>query len=204
MVGSVNLALFNKRGRRNAERRTLVTAAACFPDCRKTEAHGNASQRSTAGLLRPWDRSSGRRREQARHPGRLSPALRLSRPATLVAAPRSGHGRLPKAPRVRGARPPRPQAPHPAPRYKRPGNAPQVGRDRNEFSIVGRYVKRRNIKFSRRKQGVVSRARYSGLRAAPQSGPSQSLMVTTPPSNALRCIQGGRWYLVVPSCRSMR
>ena len=35
-------------GRRDAERRTLVTAAACFPDCRKTEAHGNASQRPTA------------------------------------------------------------------------------------------------------------------------------------------------------------
>src|SRR5882757_6526964 len=38
-------------------------------------------------LLRPWDRTSGRRREQARHPGRLSPALRLSRPATEGSAP---------------------------------------------------------------------------------------------------------------------
>ena len=37
-----------KRGGRNAARRTLVTAAACFPDRRETEAHGNASRRSTA------------------------------------------------------------------------------------------------------------------------------------------------------------
>src|SRR5882757_583486 len=35
-------------GGRDAERRTLVTAAACSPDCRETEAHGNASQRPAA------------------------------------------------------------------------------------------------------------------------------------------------------------
>jgi hypothetical protein len=38
-------------GRRNAERRTLVTAAAYFPDCRETEAHGNASQRPAAAFF---------------------------------------------------------------------------------------------------------------------------------------------------------
>src|SRR3954451_218119 len=37
-----------RRGRRNAERRTLVTAAAYFPDRRETEAHGNASRRFAA------------------------------------------------------------------------------------------------------------------------------------------------------------
>src|SRR5882757_10315441 len=35
----------------------------------------------------PGTGSSGRRREQARHPGRLSPTLRLSRPATEGSAP---------------------------------------------------------------------------------------------------------------------
>jgi hypothetical protein len=42
------------RGRRNAERRTLVTAAAYLPDCRKTEAHGNACSALRRGVLRPW------------------------------------------------------------------------------------------------------------------------------------------------------
>jgi hypothetical protein len=47
-------------GRRDAERRTLVTAAAYFPDCRETEAHGNASQRpaaATSSTLGPFFRS---------------------------------------------------------------------------------------------------------------------------------------------------
>src|SRR5882724_7586835 len=46
-------------GRRDAERRTLVTAAACFPDCRKTEAHGNAFQRPAAAFFKTSVRSSG-------------------------------------------------------------------------------------------------------------------------------------------------
>ena len=77
-------------------------------------------------LLRPWDLTSERRRERTRHPGRF-PHLSPVSSSHFKAAPRSGHGRLPKAPRVRRARPPRPQAPHPAPRYKRPGNAPLTG-----------------------------------------------------------------------------
>ncbi len=52
-------SLDKKRGRRNAERRTLVTAAACFPDRRETEAHGNASQRSVAAFFKTSVRSSG-------------------------------------------------------------------------------------------------------------------------------------------------
>jgi ribosomal protein L32 len=50
-LGFQKTSLDKKRGRRNAERRTLVTAAACFPNCRKTEAHGNASQRSTTAIF---------------------------------------------------------------------------------------------------------------------------------------------------------
>jgi hypothetical protein len=46
-------------GRRDAERRILVTAAACFPDCRKTEAHGNAFQRPAAAFFKTSVRSSG-------------------------------------------------------------------------------------------------------------------------------------------------
>src|SRR3954470_15234602 len=53
MEVSGDLALSQKRGRRNAERRTLVTAAAYFPDCRETEAHGNAFQRPAAASFRP-------------------------------------------------------------------------------------------------------------------------------------------------------
>ena len=115
---------------REAERRKAhlgSTAAAYFPDCRETEAHGNAFQRpaaatsSTLGPVLPGTGASF-----SRHPGRLPhPSPAPVQP--LKAAPRSGHGRLPKAPRVRRARPPRPQAPHPAPRYKRPGNAPLTG-----------------------------------------------------------------------------
>ena len=51
--------LKRKRGRRNAERRTLVTAAACFPDRRETEAHGNASRRSVAAIFLASVRSPG-------------------------------------------------------------------------------------------------------------------------------------------------
>ena len=43
-----SLSPLDIEGRRDAERRTLVTAAAYFPDCRETEAHGNASQRPAA------------------------------------------------------------------------------------------------------------------------------------------------------------
>jgi hypothetical protein len=39
-------------GRRDADRRILVTAAAYFPDCRETEAHGNASQRPAAAFFK--------------------------------------------------------------------------------------------------------------------------------------------------------
>src|SRR3984885_14731336 len=114
-------------GRRNAERRALGnSAAACFPDCRETEATETPLSVPSRRLLRPWDRFF-RARARASSPSRQvsPPFTRLVQP--LKAAPRSGHGRLPKAPRVRRARPPCPQAPHPAPRYKRPGNAPLTG-----------------------------------------------------------------------------
>src|SRR3954453_14299744 len=50
MVGSVNLPR-RKRGRRNAERRALVTAAAYFLDRQETEAHGNAFRRSSCSVV---------------------------------------------------------------------------------------------------------------------------------------------------------
>jgi hypothetical protein len=74
-----------------------------------------------------------RQRLAALHPRRLKTPVRSSgdvasrrfraaacpRPATPVAEPRSGPGRKPEASRVRGATlAPRPQAPHPIPRYE--------------------------------------------------------------------------------------
>src|ERR1700755_3672079 len=52
----------------------------------------------------PGTGSSGRRREQARHPGRLSPPLRLSRPATEGSAPYWARTvtQGPPGPRLRG------------------------------------------------------------------------------------------------------
>jgi hypothetical protein len=124
-----------REGWRNAERRTLVTAAAYFPDRRETEAHGNPSGVPPAAFLSLGPCFRQQARDQLADPGRFPhPSPAPVQP--LKAAPRSGHGRLPKASRVRGARPPRPQAPHPAPRYKRPGNAPRLGRDRKEFSLA--------------------------------------------------------------------
>jgi hypothetical protein len=62
-------------------------------------------------LLRPWDLTYRHRREQARHPGRLPhPSPAPSQP--FKAEPRSGLGRLPKAPRVHACEA-WPQAPHP-------------------------------------------------------------------------------------------
>ena len=98
-------------GRRNAERRTLVTAAAYFPDCRETEAHGNASQRpaaATSSSLGPVLPGAGH--EQARIQAGFRPPFACP-VQPLKAAPRSGHGRLPRASRVRACEA-RPQAPH--------------------------------------------------------------------------------------------
>jgi hypothetical protein len=74
-------------GRRNAERRTLVTAAAYFPDCRETEAHGNASQRpaaATSSSLGPVLPSAGASK-LAIQAG--FPTLHPSRPAIEGSAP---------------------------------------------------------------------------------------------------------------------
>jgi hypothetical protein len=99
-------------GRRNAERRTLVTAAAYFPDCRETEAHGNASQRpaaATSSALGPFFRHR-REPKLAIQAGFRPPFTCPVQP--LKAEPRSGPGRLPKAPRCHVCET-QPQAPHP-------------------------------------------------------------------------------------------
>src|SRR5437660_12725288 len=97
MVGSENLPK-EKRGRRNAERRTLVTAAAYFPDRRETEAHGNASRRSVTAFFQTLVRSSGdlAHRDFAPLPVPVQPRT--------VAEPRNGPGRKPWASRVRELR----------------------------------------------------------------------------------------------------
>jgi hypothetical protein len=75
--------------KREAERRKahLNRAAACSPDCRKQRHTATPLSVPPRRLLRPWDLTSERGREQARHPGRLSPTLHPSRPATEGSAP---------------------------------------------------------------------------------------------------------------------
>src|ERR1700710_2153464 len=112
MVGSVNLP---QEEMRETERRKahLVTAAAYFPDRRETEAHGNASRRSVTAVSVP-----GTVLPSAGLQADFPPFLCLVQP--LKAETRNGPGRYPKASRVRGARPPRPQAPLPPRATKRP------------------------------------------------------------------------------------
>jgi hypothetical protein len=92
-------------------------------------------------LLRPWDLTYRHRREQARHPGRLPhPSPAPSQP--FKAEPRSGLGRLPRAPRVCVCET-QPRAPHPTglgypapaklslcPTSVTPLEAPLTGQDR--------------------------------------------------------------------------
>jgi hypothetical protein len=100
-----SLSPLDIEGRRNAERRTLVTAAAYFLDRQETEAHGNAFRRPAAAFFKTSVRSSG---DLA--PGDFAP-LACPRPATSVADPCSGAGRKPKASRVCACEA-QPQAPH--------------------------------------------------------------------------------------------
>jgi hypothetical protein len=78
---------------------------------RKTEATETPSDVPPQRFLRPWGLTYRHRREQARHPGRLPhPSPAPSQP--FKAEPRSGLGRLPKAPRVHACEA-WPRAPHP-------------------------------------------------------------------------------------------
>src|SRR4030088_1974493 len=97
MVGSGDLALDEKRGRRNARTRALGnSAAALFPDCRESEATETPSSVPPQRFL-----SLGPNfRAQARA---SSPSRQVSPPFTcpvqpLKAAPRSGPGGSPRPP----------------------------------------------------------------------------------------------------------
>src|SRR5436305_2022722 len=100
-------------------------------------------------LLRPWDLTSERRREPklAIQAGFRPPFTCLVQP--FKAAPRSGPGRLPKAPRVHACEA-WPRAPHrpvwvspsqPAlalPHFRTPHEAPLTGQDTSRISEVAR------------------------------------------------------------------
>ena len=62
-------------------------------------------------FLRPWDRSSGTGASKLAIQAGFRPPFACT-PQPFKAEPRSGLGRLPKAPRCRGCKP-QPQAPHP-------------------------------------------------------------------------------------------
>src|SRR3954451_16137722 len=117
------LALVQGEGGGSAERRNLVTAAACFPDRRETEAHGNASRRSTGGVLRPWSALPGTWILAAisrRPPVPVQPAS--------VADPFRGRTDTQGLPRTASHVSSPPQAPLPSPRSKASyRNAPSCG-----------------------------------------------------------------------------
>src|SRR4030088_522672 len=116
-----------KRGRRDAERRTLVTAAACFPDCRETEAHGNASQRPVAAIFQPRP-ALRRHRRQANGPPITTdfPPSPAPRPAISWQAPVVGPGGIPRPPECKELRLLLPAGAAPTPRLKASlRNAPQ-------------------------------------------------------------------------------
>jgi hypothetical protein len=132
--------LENNEGRRDAERRTLVTAAACFPDCRETEAHGNAFQRPAAAFFQTLVRASG---DLA--PGDFAP-LACPRPASLSGRPlfkgRTETQGLP-SPCLRGTSPGAASAfglpLRPAfalPHFRTPHEAPLTGQDAIRISEV--------------------------------------------------------------------
>src|SRR3954454_12404123 len=146
MAGSVNLPE-EKRGRRNAERRTLGNGRGLFPG-----SPGNRGTRQRLSTFRrgdfcPWDRFF-RARARASSPSRQvsPPFTRLVQP--VRAAPHSGRGRLPNAPRVHACEA-WPRAPHPTgsgypspaklslcPTSVTPLEAPLLGQDTSRISEV--------------------------------------------------------------------
>jgi hypothetical protein len=121
-------------------------------------------------FLRPWGLAYRRRREQARHPGRLPhPSPAPSQP--LKAEPRSGLGRLPRAPRVHACEA-WPRAPHPTgsgyplpaklslcPTSVTPLEAPPHGQDRRTIrragsAGIGIHSQVRERRFARMKRAL--------------------------------------------------
>src|SRR5712675_3016431 len=148
MVGSVNLP---RREKREAERRKahLGNSRGLFPGSPRIRGTRQRLSTSRHGDFCPWDRFF---RAQARA---SSPSRQVSPPFTclvqpLKAAPRSGHGRLPKAPRVHACEA-WPRAPHPTglgypapiklslcPTSVTPLEAPLTGQDTSRISEISR------------------------------------------------------------------
>src|SRR5436309_8952949 len=107
-------------------------------------------------LLRPWDRASGTGHEQARIQAGFRPPFTCT-PQPFKAEPRSGLGRLPKAPRVHACEA-WPRAPHPTglgypapiklslcPTSVTPLEAPLTGQDGSRIrQVLGAGI--RNVK----------------------------------------------------------
>jgi hypothetical protein len=103
---------------RNAERRVVNTPRRISRIAGKQRHTATPLGAPPRRLIRPWDRASGTgASELAIQAGFRPPFTCPVQP--LKAEPHNGPGRLPKAPRVRReTSPPRPQAPHPFPRYE--------------------------------------------------------------------------------------
>ena len=116
-----------------------------LPGNRGTRQRLSASRRGD--FFDPGTDASGHRREQARHPGRF-PHPSPAPPQPFKAEPRSGLGRLPKAPRVHACEA-WPRAPHPTgsgypspaklslcPTSVTPLEAPLIGQDTSRIRPV--------------------------------------------------------------------
>src|SRR4051812_44214761 len=139
-----------KKGReRNAERRAVNKPRRISRIAGRQRHTATPLGAPRRRLLRPWGRTSGTGASKlAIQAGFRPPFTCPVQP--LKAEPRSGPGRLPKAPRVRrGTSPPRPQAPHPGPRYEA-SQATPLPWDRmpRVISYDPEYCQGGNIKFS--------------------------------------------------------
>ena len=107
------VCLPQNEGRRSAERRVVNKPRLISRIAGRQQHTATPRGAPPRRLLRPWDLTSGySARAFARHPGRF-PRPSPAPVQPLKAAPHSGHGRLPRAPRVHACEA-WPRAPHPA------------------------------------------------------------------------------------------